>query len=91
MSALRLFTLTLLAMLAFAANSVLCRLALERTDIDAASFTSLRLLSGALVLWLLVSRKQGAARSEGRWGSAFALFAYAAAFLGIAVWQFRFQ
>ena len=41
-------------MLAFAGNSLLCRIALKQTSIDAASFTSLRLASGALVLALLV-------------------------------------
>lgn len=80
MPAFRLTALTLLAMLAFAANSVLCRQALERTTIDAASFTSLRLISGALVLWLIVYWKAGAKRTEGSWGSALALFAYAAGF-----------
>jgi drug/metabolite transporter (DMT)-like permease len=43
-------TLTLLALVAFAANSILCRLALGAGHIDAASFTTLRLLSGAIVL-----------------------------------------
>jgi drug/metabolite transporter (DMT)-like permease len=80
MPAFRLAGLTLLAMLAFAANSVLCRQALERTTLDAASFTSLRLISGALVLWLIVYWKQGTGRMEGSWGSALALFAYAAGF-----------
>ncbi len=47
--------LTLLAMLAFAGNSLLCRMALRHTTIDAASFTSVRLASGALVLGLLVA------------------------------------
>ena len=46
---------TAVAMLAFAANSLLCRLALHRTDIDAATFTALRLASGGLVLWLLMT------------------------------------
>ncbi|HTA66323.1 MAG TPA: DMT family transporter [Xanthomonadaceae bacterium] len=74
------FSLTLLAMVAFAGNSLLCRLALKDTGIDAASFTSIRIVSGALVLWLIV-RLRGAARSaEGNWPSAFALFAYAACF-----------
>ncbi len=41
-------------MLAFAGNSVLCRIALRETDIDAASFTTIRLASGAVVLWLIV-------------------------------------
>ena len=47
--------LTTLAMLAFAGNSLLCRMALKHTAIDPASFTSLRLASGALVLGLLVA------------------------------------
>jgi len=38
--------LTLLALVAFAGNSVLCRMALDENTVDAASFTSLRLLSG---------------------------------------------
>ena len=38
-------------MAAFAGNSLLCRLALKQTGIDAASFTAIRLVSGALVLW----------------------------------------
>ena len=48
------FLLTLLALIAFAANSVLCRLALGDAAIDAASFTLLRLFSGAITLALLV-------------------------------------
>ena len=46
----RLIALTTLAMLAFAGNSLLCRVALRDTAIDAASFTSIRLASGALIL-----------------------------------------
>lgn len=76
---IRLFALTLLALLAFAANSILCRLAFERSSIDAASFTAIRLLSGALVLWLLVMRRPGA-RAGGDWPAAAALFTYAVAF-----------
>lgn len=72
--------LTALAMLAFAGNSVLCRLALDTTAIDPASFTSLRLISGAAVLWLLVGLRGGGAFSRGSWPSALALFAYAAGF-----------
>jgi hypothetical protein len=49
----RLIILTLLAMIAFAGNSLLCRAALRDTGIDAASFTTLRLLSGVAMLWLL--------------------------------------
>lgn len=76
---LRLWLLVAAAMLAFAGNSVLCRLALRDGGIDAASFTSLRLVSGALVLWLIV-RLRGGARTGGDMLSAFALFVYAAGF-----------
>lgn len=72
--------LTTLAMLAFAGNSLLCRAALVHTSIDAATFTSVRLLSGALVLLLLVRAKHGAFVNGGSWWSALALFAYAAGF-----------
>lgn len=67
-------------MLAFAGNSLLCRLALRETDIDAASFTSLRLLAGALTLWLLLRARTPKSSSAGSWPAAAALFAYAAAF-----------
>ncbi|MEO6065917.1 MAG: DMT family transporter [Lysobacterales bacterium] len=71
---------TLLAMLGFAANSILCRVALERTAIDPASFTMLRLIAGAVMLWILVSLRGGEPRLTGNWPSALALFAYAAGF-----------
>ncbi len=77
---LRAVILTLLAMLAFAGNSLLCRLALKETGIDPASFTSLRLLSGALTLWLIVVFSKRHSIGSGNWLSAFALFFYAAAF-----------
>lgn len=74
---------TVLAMLGFAANSVLCRLALAQRSIDAASFTSLRLVSGALLLWLLVYRQRSAkSSSTGKLFSlpALMLFLYAVLF-----------
>ncbi len=74
------FLLTLVTLTAFAANSILCRLALKQTGIDAASFTAVRLASGAFALWLIVSLRGGARGMEGSWPSALALFAYAAAF-----------
>jgi drug/metabolite transporter (DMT)-like permease len=80
MSNLRKLVLTALAMLAFAGNSILCRLALKQTGIDAASFTTLRLVSGALVLWLLVRLRPGTQTGAGNWLSALALFVYAAGF-----------
>jgi drug/metabolite transporter (DMT)-like permease len=76
----RVLALTALAMLAFAGNSLLCRAALKHSAIDAASFTSLRLLSGALMLCLLVRLRRGATTGNGNWPSALALFAYAACF-----------
>jgi drug/metabolite transporter (DMT)-like permease len=81
MSPARVLTLTVLAMLAFAGNSLLCRLALKQSAIDAASFTSVRLVAGAIVLALILRLRSGAApRSAGDWPSAFALFVYAAGF-----------
>jgi drug/metabolite transporter (DMT)-like permease len=70
------------ALTAFAANSVFCRLALGRGEIDAASFTLLRLLAGALTLALLSAWPGRAGRPSFRLDapSASALFAYAAAF-----------
>jgi drug/metabolite transporter (DMT)-like permease len=67
-------------MIAFAGNSLLCRLALKRTTIDAASFTFIRVLSGAVALWLIVMMRKGTQPKAGNWASALALFAYAAAF-----------
>ena len=67
-------------MLAFAGNSLLCRVALKSTGIDAASFTSIRLISAALTLWLVVRLSSKANSGKGNWPSAIALFAYAAGF-----------
>lgn len=72
--------LTALALLAFAGNSLLCRAALRDTAIDPASFTLLRVVSGALVLGLLVGLRAPRALPAGSWTSATALFAYAIAF-----------
>ena len=80
MSPTRSIALTSLAMIAFAGNSLLCRFALKHTEIDAASFTTVRLAAGALTLWLIVRMSNGKRNGAGNWLSAFALFAYAAAF-----------
>ena len=77
---MRVVILTLLAMVAFASNSLLCRLALRQTTIDAASFTLIRLLSGVIALWLIVITRKPGRPTAGNWTSALALFAYAAAF-----------
>ena len=80
MTSARIFILTLMAMTAFAGNSLLCRLALKQTSIDAASFTFIRILSGAIALWIIVRIRKGTREQAGSWPSALALFAYAAAF-----------
>lgn len=76
----RTLLLTAVAMLAFAGNSLLCRLALKTTQIDPATFTSLRLLSGAVMLALLLRLRQRGFPVGGSWYGAAALFIYAAAF-----------
>ena len=80
MTPARIFILTLLAMVAFAGNSLLCRLALKHTSIDAATFTLIRLVAGASALWLIATLHQGNPLRAGNWPSALALFVYAAAF-----------
>lgn len=80
MSTLRIAVLTVLALVAFAGNSLLCRAALAHTAIDPASFITVRLVSGALVLWLLVILRGGSRPGDGNWISASALFAYAVGF-----------
>jgi drug/metabolite transporter (DMT)-like permease len=73
-------TAAVFALLAFASNSVLCRMALRDASIDPASFTSVRLVTGALTLWLLVRMKTGNFRFGGDWRSAAALLIYAVGF-----------
>jgi drug/metabolite transporter (DMT)-like permease len=80
------------AMIAFASNSILCRLALADGAIDAASFTTVRLVAGAAVLLVVaLSTGRGKRRGSGNWFSGAMLFAYAICFslayvdLGIAV------
>ena len=80
MSYTRIVFLTSLAMIAFAGNSLLCRIALTHTSIDAASFTTIRLISGAVMLWLIVRAGGGTYTGGGNWLSSLALFAYAAGF-----------
>src|SRR5258708_6697593 len=76
----RVASLTLFAMLAFAGNSLLCRIALRDTAIDAASFTSIRLASGALVLAAIMLARRSHPLSAGSWPMAAMLFGYAAFF-----------
>jgi drug/metabolite transporter (DMT)-like permease len=76
----RVAVLTVLAMLAFAGNSLLCRAALRDTGLDAASFTSVRLASGAAMLALLMLLRGHRPWASGTWRAAAMLFAYAAFF-----------
>ena len=78
-------SLTLLAMIAFAGSSLLCRLALQQTAIDPASFTALRIVSGALTLGLIVRLRSNNHGAAGSWQSALALFTSAAILGGIAL------
>ncbi|MEJ7846905.1 MAG: hypothetical protein WKF92_02325 [Pyrinomonadaceae bacterium] len=70
------------ALAAFAFNSILCRLALRTDEIDAASFTAIRLISGAVTLIAISYFFGGKSKSppRGNWLSAFFLFAYAICF-----------
>ena len=76
----RTLLLTAAAMLAFAGNSLRCRLALKTTATDPATFSSLRLASSASMLALLLRMRHGSAAMAGSWRGATALFVYAAAF-----------
>lgn len=72
-------------MIAFASNSLLCRAALKQTSIDAASFTFVRVFSGAVVLWLIMNLRRIMRTTQsfgvgGNWISALALLLYAAGF-----------
>jgi len=80
---MRTAALTAAALVGFAANSLLCRMALRPRLVDAATFTSIRIVAGALallVLGRLAAPPRDAVAGGGSWGSAVALFAYAAAF-----------
>ncbi len=71
---------TLVCMIFFAANSLLCRMALFGTGMDAVSYTVLRSVSAAAVLWLLTRLRGERALQFGSWSAALALFAYMACF-----------
>lgn len=79
---MKIILFTTLALLAFAGNSILCRLALGDNTIDAASFTSIRMLSGIVVLFLILKivKQKGSEASKGSWSASFMLFLYAIAF-----------
>jgi drug/metabolite transporter (DMT)-like permease len=72
--------LTTLALLAFAANSVLCRVALHAGAIDPASFSTIRSGAGAATLAVILPFSKGQAPASGSWASAAVLFLYAVPF-----------
>jgi drug/metabolite transporter (DMT)-like permease len=81
---LKIIAATTFALLAFAANSVLCRLALGENAIDPSSFTIIRLISGIIIL-MAVMQSTGKSnvlksKSKGSWLAACMLFIYASAF-----------
>ncbi|TPE53336.1 DMT family transporter [Maribrevibacterium harenarium] len=82
MALVRLVMLVIVSLVAFAANSVLTRLALADGLMDAASFTMIRLLSGSIALLLILSLQNGvkAIRPAGSWLASSMLFIYAVVF-----------
>lgn len=74
--------LTLLALIAFAANSIFARLALGSQSIDPASYTTVRLVTGAATLWLIARVREAdpSATLDSGWTSAAMLFLYAGTF-----------
>ena len=81
-SPLQTILLTTLTMIAFASNSLLNRLALGQHTIDAVSYTTIRLTTGAVTLFLIASlqKKSGEKTLRGSWLSAALLFLYAITF-----------
>ena len=67
---MRVFSLTVLSMLAFAANSLLCRLALKSESIDPASFAAIRLASGAAMLVVVMRARGVSPVAHGSWATA---------------------
>jgi drug/metabolite transporter (DMT)-like permease len=78
--AIKVLLFSVLALICFAANSILCRLALQSRSIDPASFTIVRLAAGAIILSLIVFASRKQPQKEGNWISGVMLFAYAIAF-----------
>jgi drug/metabolite transporter (DMT)-like permease len=76
----RIATATIFALLAFAANSILCRMALRVATIDPLTFTSIRIVSGAITLALVLLFRSRKVHMGGSWISALELIGYAATF-----------
>lgn len=72
--------LTLISMTLFAGNSVLCRLALLEYKMEPVTYTAVRLISGALMLWLIIAIRHKNVFKSGNWAGALSLFTYMACF-----------
>ena len=79
---MRIVFYTTLALFAFAGNSILCRLALGENTVDASSFTSIRLVSGVVVLAIILKLAQPgrSSKTKGSWKASGMLFLYAITF-----------
>lgn len=77
---LRIVAMTAVAMIAFAGNSLLCRIALKQTGIDAVSFTTIRIVAALLALLIIIGARRGVKTIGGDWPGAIVLCAYAFAF-----------
>lgn len=78
---IKIIAYTAFALVAFAFNSILCRMALRTGEADAAGFTAVRLVSGAVALIVLsYFFSESKSMKRGNWFSAFFLFAYAICF-----------
>ncbi len=81
--ALKIIAYTSFALVAFAFNSILCRMALRTGEADVVGFTAIRLIAGAVALIVIsyfAGRSKGKNSTQGTWASAFFLFAYAICF-----------
>lgn len=72
--------LTVFALCMFAANSLFCRMALGEGLVDAASYSTIRMVAGAITLFMIVASRHRSFRQGGDWPSAFLLFLYAVPF-----------
>lgn len=77
---MRTILLTTIAMVAFAANSVLARLAFATAHAEPLSYTGIRLAAGAITLAILLLARRQSSRPAGSWAGAAALFGYAILF-----------
>lgn len=77
---MRIIALTVIAMIAFAANSVLARLAFATAGAEPLSYTGIRLAAGAATLAVLLALRRRNVRLGGSWSGVAPLFGYAILF-----------